>query len=297
MRVLFATDGSPCAKDAAGFLHGLSFKDGLELTLLTVTYDPESVSHKNIQPWFPEWRESQQKFVGELHAEMDTLFADSCRSLSSEHRHGNVSHQIIELANEMRADLVVMGAVGHSMIGRMFLGSVSDDVATRAKCSVVIVRPPTDGAVANHSSHNITFAFDGSHAANESIEELSCVRWNSESKIGVVTVMQEPDYLISGGVAGQVIQDDVKYLQHLRESCEAATSQLKQIIPNSQPQTVRAHHIGDTILRTAAENQSDLIVVGDAGHKLVDELIVGSTAKYVLRHAPCGVWISRHHRK
>ena len=30
--------------------------------------------------------------------------------------------------------------------------------------------------------------------------------------------------------------------------------------------------------------------------RLVDELIVGSTAKYVLRHAPCGVWISRHHR-
>jgi len=54
-------------------------------------------------------------------------------------------------------------------------------------------------------------------------------------------------------------------------------------------------HIGDSIVNVAEETNANLIVVGDTGHSLLSRFLLGSTSKYVLRHAPCSVWISRRH--
>ena len=54
----------------------------------------------------------------------------------------------------------------------------------------------------------------------------------------------------------------------------------------------------DGILVTIAEQQNaQLVMIGDSGHTFWDDLMMGSTTKYVLRHSPCSVWISRHGRK
>ncbi len=296
MRVVFATDGSSCAEDAARFLDTVSFSRKPELTLLTVTYDPEEAGRHNIQPWLPKWRETQQSLVDALHSDLQQRFAEKYASLSRAHLHGYVAHQILEHASEIDADLIVLGALGHSLIGRMLLGSVSDNVATHAKCSVAIIRPANGDADAKTPIHKITVAYDGSNAADEAIAEMSRMQWHPDSEITVVTVMQEPDYLLAGGIATSAIVNEEQFFERMKQTCEEATRRAGKILPKSKSQTAKGHHIGETIVRTAAENGSDLIVVGDSGHNLVDELIVGSTAKYVLRHAPCSVWISRHHR-
>lgn len=46
---------------------------------------------------------------------------------------------ILDVAKEVRADLIVVGARGLSPIGRFFRGSVSTKVAHHAPCSVLIV--------------------------------------------------------------------------------------------------------------------------------------------------------------
>ena len=297
MRIVFATDGSAYAKEAARLLGTVSFSRQPDLTLLTVTYDPEDTARHNLQPWAPKWRESQQQFVDQLHSELENEFSPRCASLTKKHLHGNVAHEIVQYASEIDAELIVLGAVGHSMIGRMILGSVSDNVATHAKCSVAIIRPAKDDAASDSSFRKITVAYDGSNAADEAIAEMSQLQWHSDGEIDVLTVMQEPDYLLAGGISTTAIVNEEQVFEAMQSNCDKATSRIAEILPNAQSKTVKGHHIGDTIVRTAAENGSDLIIVGDAGHNLVDELIVGSTTKYVLRHAPCSVWISRHHRQ
>jgi nucleotide-binding universal stress UspA family protein len=52
---------------------------------------------------------------------------------------------IVEEAERWGADLVVVGSHGYRGFKRYLLGSVSQAVATRAKCSVEIVRAGHDG--------------------------------------------------------------------------------------------------------------------------------------------------------
>lgn len=54
---------------------------------------------------------------------------------------GNPTSELIKMAKETSADLIVMGAQGHSAVERFLLGSVSDKVALHAPCSVAIVKP------------------------------------------------------------------------------------------------------------------------------------------------------------
>nr|XP_043634406.1 universal stress protein YxiE [Erigeron canadensis] len=55
---------------------------------------------------------------------------------------GNPKEIIVEAAEQMNVDLLVVGSRGLGQIKRAFLGSVSDYCVHHAKCPVLIVRPP-----------------------------------------------------------------------------------------------------------------------------------------------------------
>lgn len=52
---------------------------------------------------------------------------------------GPAAQAIIRVAEEEGFDLIVVGSRGHSQLGGLLLGSVSNTVAQRAKCPVLIV--------------------------------------------------------------------------------------------------------------------------------------------------------------
>jgi nucleotide-binding universal stress UspA family protein len=52
---------------------------------------------------------------------------------------GPVSREILSLADSWRADAIVMGTHGRGALGRVFLGSVSLEVVSRANCDVYII--------------------------------------------------------------------------------------------------------------------------------------------------------------
>jgi nucleotide-binding universal stress UspA family protein len=56
-------------------------------------------------------------------------------------REGDAKTQILEVAAEWKADLIVLGSHGRKGMDRFLLGSVSEGVARHAACSVLIVRP------------------------------------------------------------------------------------------------------------------------------------------------------------
>ncbi|XP_026423815.1 uncharacterized protein LOC113320096 isoform X2 [Papaver somniferum] len=55
---------------------------------------------------------------------------------------GDPKDMICQAAEQMHADLVVVGSRGLGKIKRAFLGSVSDYCAHHAKCPILIVKPP-----------------------------------------------------------------------------------------------------------------------------------------------------------
>ena len=52
-------------------------------------------------------------------------------------------------------------------------------------------------------------------------------------------------------------------------------------------------HIGETLVKYAAESKAELIVMGSHGRSAVGRLLLGSVSDYVVKHAKCPVMIVR----
>lgn len=61
-------------------------------------------------------------------------------AISSDVLFGSPDSRIVETAEEMKADMIVLGSHGYNRWERLLLGSVSDSVVHHAHCSVLIVR-------------------------------------------------------------------------------------------------------------------------------------------------------------
>jgi len=55
---------------------------------------------------------------------------------------GDPAREILQLAADARADLIVMGTHGRGGLGRLLMGSVAEAIMRKAPCPVVTVRAP-----------------------------------------------------------------------------------------------------------------------------------------------------------
>jgi nucleotide-binding universal stress UspA family protein len=70
--------------------------------------------------------------------------ADSLKStelsVDTSVRHGDPRRVIVDEAMQWGADLIIIGARGHSALERWLIGSVAQNVVAHAPCSVEVVR-------------------------------------------------------------------------------------------------------------------------------------------------------------
>lgn len=59
--------------------------------------------------------------------------------LQVEIRVGKDHQQILEFAREKQIDLIVLGRHGHKPLGKTLFGAVTEKVASRAECAVLVV--------------------------------------------------------------------------------------------------------------------------------------------------------------
>lgn len=305
MKVLFATDCSGQATAAAQFINTLNFKTPIDLTIITALGDPYGSSPESTQHWFPELLQQERIRTLQHHEEMSKLLLDRCNSIDKISQPGHPVKVILAQAEESDCDLIVIGAQGHSFLGRLLIGSVSDSVATHAKCSVLVVRPgegeQTDAASDVAASgltrpNQILIGYDTSHASRQAIEEMVELGWDLKTEVELISVAPIYDYLLGNGLSTAAIANEEEIFNEMKRGGEKMKDRLDDILANTKSTLVHGQRVGEAIVETAKKSQSDLVVVGDSGHSMLDDFLLGSTSKYVLRHAGCSVWISRHHR-
>lgn len=289
MKVLLATDGSDTAMAATQTVAQLAKHNPIHVTVVTSSYDPERYQ---FQPWIPEWTEQENARTAKILADAKRVLDQDCKSVSIKHVSGAVVPAILDQAKKSKTDLIVIGAKGHSAIGRLLLGSVSDSVASNADCSVLVIRP-SDMIGFNR----IVVGYDRSVASREAVAEFMELKLNEETHLDVVSVVAQPYVYVGEGFAGPPITLGPEHIQPIEENNVRMASQIAEHFHHTESHTPVAAHIGEAIVQQAEAAKADLILVGDTGHSMLGELILGSTSKYVLRHAPCSVWISRHHTK
>jgi len=142
-RILLATDGSEQAELAA--LRAVDLADA--------THSELHLVHVGVVPTFLKSYPGTLGYYGKLYEEIEEVSRELLRKQSlrvkaaggtvagTHLRMGEVALEIVALAEELQADLIVMGSRGLGGVRRALMGSVSDSVVRHAHCPVLVVRP------------------------------------------------------------------------------------------------------------------------------------------------------------
>jgi nucleotide-binding universal stress UspA family protein len=152
LRILYAYDGSQCCTAALRLCEKFSYPEGTQVTALTVV---EAMTVGNVPQWILDkardadteamssaWQREFDEDKRQAHDDLAAFMAkqpapfDKAETIVAE---GHAAEQILRVAAEREVDGIVMGARGHGMLARMFIGSTSDRVLNHATCSVLIV--------------------------------------------------------------------------------------------------------------------------------------------------------------
>lgn len=146
MKILLAIDGSPFSDAAVEEVARKPWPADTEVKIISVAESPLMPA---VETWAPpvNYYEAIDKAAEDQAREIvkkaaDKIWAEQGAKLlvTTEVLRGQPKHAIIEVADEWGADLILMGSHGYRGLTRLWLGSVSQAVASHAKCSVEIVR-------------------------------------------------------------------------------------------------------------------------------------------------------------
>jgi nucleotide-binding universal stress UspA family protein len=153
MKILLAIDDSKFAEAAIQVAISQVHRDHTQVLVLHVVdwsnFMPSPFPRGGQEPMFSA-RQLESIIEGETTKahELVTSAAEHLRSegfdASTSVREGDPKGVILDCATEWGADLVIVGSHGRKGVARFVLGSVSEAVARYARCSVEIVRPPTN---------------------------------------------------------------------------------------------------------------------------------------------------------
>lgn len=288
MKALIATDGSQNAYDAAKLFANLPHNGPLEVHILTVIYMPPDDSGGMAYAWLPEFIQSEEARARENFTKISELFQGEEVVTSHLICHGHVGHTITEEARKINADLIVIGAQGHSAISRVLLGSTSDFVATQASCSVLAVR--VDKLPATVRPLRVAIAYDGSEPSRVAVDEFAKSSWGPKCEVHLVHVLPHAS-LFSRAVSVDLEAAN----QRGKELLAGAVKQLQPVVSKVTSHVLEGDSIGQVISDFIGRNEIDFVMMGETGRSALSKLFLGSVTRFVLHHADCSVWVSREH--
>ena len=134
-RILHANDGSDHAFTALKLALRIAKRDGAELHMVSVEekgHMPELVAESDT-------RATPLRFDKTLQ-QARALADESHVKLRSHVLTGHPVRNIIKLATDLNADLIVVGASGHSALYDRMIGSRAQKILHHATCPVLVVR-------------------------------------------------------------------------------------------------------------------------------------------------------------
>lgn len=175
---------------------------------------------------------------------------------------------ILRTTEEIEAGVLILGTHGRSGLNRLLMGSVAEKVVRHAQVPVLVVKREAPLAF-----QRLLCPVNYTPVAMEALRHAADLASRAGAELVVMSVEESED-------------------QGIRRDHEA---QLRALIPQPLQDycrlrpVVRRGEAAEQILQLAAEEHSDLIVIGAQHRPLLEATIIGTTSVRVMRHAPCSV--------
>lgn len=148
MKILLAVDGTKQSEAATTMVGNFQMADGeVKIVSIIDMALPLAVEvHAGLPLTSAEIEETARqnafKILETARQKVRDLISNENICVSTEVLFGSPDSRIVETAEAMNADLIIVGSHGYNRWERLLLGSVSDSVVHHAPCSVLVVRSP-----------------------------------------------------------------------------------------------------------------------------------------------------------
>jgi nucleotide-binding universal stress UspA family protein len=269
-KVLICTDGSNFSAGALRVGLAMAKKAGAHVTALAMVRT--NLEYEAVAPYLLDQRIFEARVAVQDIAAQAAALGVSCTP--------NVVYgedpalSIIDQANALNVDVIVMGRRGKRGLAKMMVGAATEKVAGQARCSVLVV-PQT----AEMWGSRVLLATDGSRGSDAAAVTAARIAHCCEVPLSVVSVLK-PSH-------------SEERRQEGHSAVDRTTSLLKQEGHDVSGQAIEGHEIDQAILDAAQATNSDLIVVGSQGRSTLHSALFGTVSQRVLGKATCPVLVAK----
>lgn len=261
-RIVLAVDDSPVADDVWREATIIAQTFGSEIYLVRAVVAPEYTPDFDLESTEAMAQIKDLKKLGEAEG-IKVASRVTIRS-------GLPAEVINEVAAEVEADLILLGAGGKTTLGRILLGSTAEQVSREAKAPVWLVHPGTT----RKEIKTIACAVDSSDPGREALAAAIFLARTFVAKLILVTVAPAslpPDPAALGA--------EQEKLKACLEAFDLHSVDAEFRVKRGKPAV--------EILELAEASKADLLVIGSAGRKGLARVFRANTAEKILRVVPC----------
>lgn len=290
-RILCPVDLSEFSRDALHHAMALAKRYSAKITVFHAYSAPQPLvpvtgMPGNVHLLLPVQPDEVAKHVREFCV---SSLGDTGESVEIIVREGDATKEIVQLAEQLPADLLVLGTHGRSGFERLFLGSVTEKVLRTTRTPVMTIPPPlTQPGPALYKT--ILCPLDFSGGSTRALDYALSLAQEADARLILLHVIES--LLGESGAAEMGHLSVAEFHRYLEED---AVAQLKSIVPeqarawSAPEERVTRDRAYREILRIAKDEGVQLIVMGVQGKGALNRLLFGSTTHHVIREAVCPV--------
>lgn len=279
MRLLCATDLSSRSDRAVRRAAILAKETGAELVLLSVVDD-----------------DRPELLLASERRDVTTQLADQARGMPEMQgleprlrvEVGDPFDAIIRVADEEKADLVVMGEHRRRLLRDMFIGTTIERVMRLGRRPVLMVNRPSE-----RPYRQVLAAVDISELSASALRAAIRLGFAKRGELTVFHAFLQPGRgsMVLAGLSSEAIAG------HVTATAMQARTDVSQYLrgldvdlgPQLPPIVVHEGTPAEALRETVARLSPDLVVMGTRAHGAIGRLLLGSTAEEALRTLGCDV--------
>ncbi|MBM4288622.1 MAG: universal stress protein [Deltaproteobacteria bacterium] len=263
-RLLVCTDGSEASRGAIAGTLALAELCGSKIYFLTVlefypeleTRAPEMVAQREIE--MRKHLESCKAMAEQLDIPVETLVRRSEHSYEA----------IIEEAEKIQPDMIIMGRHGRSRLFRLMMGNVVARVIGYSPFNVLVIP-----AGVPLKFERILLASDGSPYSAAAWEEARFITKRVGADLIAVSVARDEDKISTAWAI----------VKKLKEEAALQGLEIQTLVYQGRPYLA--------IIEAASDKKADLIVMGALGMTELSSFLMGSVTERVVAYAHCAVMV------